>query len=92
MWGFFCVRYLTCFFLNDEVTLFEGFCDKFLIFVGWVSFKCLEIVVVEEVMDFGCIVFSVYDDTCFTFISFSYHCIQLNIVLLMMGVCGARNM
>ena len=49
-----------------------------MIFVGWVSFKCLEIVVVvEEVMDFGRIVFSVYDDTCFTFITFGYHCIFL---------------
>ena len=56
--------------MDDEVILFEGFCDTFLIFVGGVSFKCLEIVVVEEVMDLGRIVFSVYDDT-FTFISFS---------------------
>jgi hypothetical protein len=54
--------------MDDEVILFEGFCDTFLIFVGGVSFKCLEIVVVEEVMDFGRIVFSVYDDTYFTFI------------------------
>ena len=70
-WGFFWVRYFTCFFLmNDEVTLYEGFCDRFLIFVGGVSFNCLEIVVVEEVMDFDRIVFSVYDETCFTFISF----------------------
>ena len=58
--------------MKDEVTLFEVFCDHFIIFVGEVNFKFLEIVV-EEVMDFGRIVFSVYDDTYFSFINFGHN-------------------
>jgi hypothetical protein len=66
--GFFWMRCLAFFFVDNRVAAFWGMGDVFLLFIYGVFWEFSEVVVIKEVLCFVV----VYDDTSFSFIGFGY--------------------
>jgi len=70
------------FFVEDQVALFYGLCDLFLVFIGGVFWDCLEIVVCWECVYLVVVILFVYDNQGFSFVCLCDHCIVfLDLVL-----------
>jgi hypothetical protein len=61
---------------DNQIAVFQGVDDVFLVFICRVFWKFMD-VVVEKVIYFAGVVFVVYDDTSFAFVGVCYHCIFL---------------
>jgi hypothetical protein len=63
---------------DNQVAVFQGVDDVFLVFICRVFREFMEVVVVvEKAIYFAGVVFVVYDDTIFAFVSSIYHSIFL---------------